>query len=232
MYSAPIHHDTDPSRLPAWLRWQPIVVGAIFAVLLGGLFFWFATMPRMEERDKTAKKLLELREENAKNKSIVENFPQFEAEYAVKAQKFEEVTAKIPLEAEKELVSGDLERTTSAVHNPKQNLRARVTLFETGKVNPLQKAQPGMASLSEVPVTIQIRGNYGGLKRLLADLTNADRLIAVRTFEMTGRADRPAEDPDTVNASLSLVTFFKRMPQPAPGQPAGAAAPQQTPAPK
>ena len=198
-------------RLPGWLTWQPVAAGALLAALAGGLFVWLAILPRSAERDKVAQKLVAIRTENAKNKEVVENFEAFMAEFEKNEKQYEEYTGRIPLEAEKERVSGDLERLTSSVHDSKRSLRARVTLFETGKVKPLQKDQPGMASLSEVSVTINIQGNYAGLKRLLGELTAADRLIAVRSYEMTARVNRNAEDLDTVAASIRLVTFFKRM---------------------
>lgn len=217
------HTENGASRLPAWLKWQPIVVGAIFAALLGALFTWLAIMPRRAERDQVAKTLGDLKAENAKTKEIVDNFPAFEAAHNAKTAQFEEVTGRIRLEAEEELVSADLERLTSSVHNPAVNIRARVTLFEAGKPKPIQKEHPAMASLSEVPVSIMIRGNYAGVKKVLAELTNAERLIAVRSYEISSRPDRVAEDPDTVNASITLATFFKRAPQ-AVAQSAGAPA--------
>lgn len=212
---------TALERVPKWLTWQPVAAGALLAALAGGLFVWLAILPRTAERDQVAQKLASIRAENAKNKEVVENFEAFMAEFEMNEKQYEQYTERIPLEAEKERVSGDLERLTSSVHDAKRNLRARVTLFETGQVKPLQKDQPGVASLSEVPVTINIQGNYAGLKRLLGELTAVDRLIAVRGYEMRARVNRGADDLDTVAASIRLVTFFKRMqPAAAPGAPA------------
>jgi Tfp pilus assembly protein PilO len=216
---------TTARRIPIWLTWQPIAAGAVLAAFAGAVFVWLAILPRAGERERVAAQLTAIRTENAKNRDVVANFEAFMAEFERNQKQYEEYTARIPLEAEKERVSGDLERLANAVHDGKRNLRARVTLFETGKVKPLQKDHPGVASLSEVPVTINIQGNYAGLKRLLGELTAADRLIAVRGYEMSARVNRGADDLDTVNASIRLVTFFKRM-QPALPDAQSAAAPQ------
>jgi Tfp pilus assembly protein PilO len=226
MYAPTREHESGARRLPGWLRWQPIVVGLALAGITGGLFFWLVIVPRSAERDRLASDLARLRAENAQNKQVVENFEAFMQQFEATKAQYEQYTERIPLEAEKERVSGDLERLTGSVHDERRGVHARVTLFETGKINPIQKDQPGLTSLSEVPVRVDIRGNYSGLKRLLSELTRADRLIAVRNYHMGARTDRAADDPNTINATVNLVTFFKRMtPAAAPPPPAAAPAP-------
>lgn len=215
VYDAGPERGRNVTRLPAWLAWQPVVAGALLAGLLGGIFVWLAVLPRRDAYEQVVRALADIRAENAKNKDVVENFERFMADFAHVEARYDAYTARVPLEAEKERVSGDLERTTSGVHAPGRGVRASVTRFEAGTPSPLQRDLPGLASLSSVPVTVGIRGNYAGLKRLLGELTRADRLISVRTFEMIARADRAEEDEDTIDATVELVTFFKRTSAPA-----------------
>jgi Tfp pilus assembly protein PilO len=198
-------------RLEPLTDWQPIVLGLMAAALASGLIYWLSILPAEAELAAITTSVRALEAKNALDKTVFDEAKAYQARLAEKLVEFEDVSAQISLEAERERVVGDIENISSTIRGG----YVRWTVYEPRQVVDLQKKQDGVPSVSAVPIHTEWVGNWVGFKRILAAYTYYPKLLTVQSFSMKARDDARGGH-ESLEAKMELQSFFKRYSEPRP----------------
>lgn len=118
-----------------------------------------------------------------------------EAEFKITDLEAREMEKKLPK-------SKDLPKLIRDITKTLEKYKITVQNFTPGKEVP-------KTYFSEIPITLQVSGNYHNLAGFLADIGQHERVINTYDVTLTPKA-ATKESPDTLTAALRLVTYMGR----------------------
>lgn len=118
-----------------------------------------------------------------------------EAEFKVIDLEAKEMEKKLPK-------SKDLPKLIRDITKTLEKHKITVHSFVPGKEVP-------KTYFSEVPITLQVSGNYHNLANFLADIGQHERVINTYDLNLTPKT-ASKESPETLTAALRLVTYMGR----------------------
>lgn len=204
-----------PAKKAPAFPWKWLLAGVLLATPLVGLGYWLAIGPMIASRDQRLAVLAEKRAKNQKAKDDHANYERFLEEAAEVERLYEERTAQISEMPDREVFGDELQALAGSIGG---EATMRLTGYDPQNPKPVQKDAPGLASLSELPIHLEFRGNWPGLRRLILKLNESERLTKVTAYQGTIR-ERADGDKATANFTVETKTFFKRYSPKAPGAP-------------
>jgi type IV pilus assembly protein PilO len=144
----------------------------VFVVLagIGGAFYFFAFMPKMNEYKTLIKKSQTLQAEIAQKKTIADNLGRFRDEYEKMQQRLDESLKELPNDKE----IPELLTTIAAIA---KNNRLEVKKFQPG-------GEINKGFYAEVPVALSLTGLYHDVGKFFFDVSEMPRIVTVGNIKM------------------------------------------------
>lgn len=162
----------DPKDPGLWpLAPRAVMLFALFAVLIGGAW-WFGWNVQMEELQQKQAEELKLREEWVSKKKQAVNLDQYKAQLAEINSSFGELLKQLPNESE----IGDL---LVDVNKAAQSRGLLVDLFKPG-------SEVARDFYAEVPISLQLSGSYHDVGAFAGDVAKLPRVVTLNNIELTG----------------------------------------------
>lgn len=211
--------NAGPAAKAPTFPWKWILAGVCLATPLIGLGYWLGIGPMIAARDEKLAVLAEKRAKNQKAKDDHANYERFLEEAAEVERLYEARTAQISEMPDREVFGDELQALAGSIGG---DATMRLTGYDPQNPEPVQKDAPGLASLSELPIHLEFRGNWPGLRRLIVKLNESERLTKVTAYQGTIR-ERADGEKATANFTVETKTFFKRYSPKTPQTPSPAA---------
>jgi len=149
--------------------YQKILISAGIMLLLGGAYFYFLYMPKMEELEESRKKLADLQTKVSQVRAVAETLPKFEAEHKIVGEKLEKALTQLPSSDELPKLIRDMENLGRSAGVAFQSL-------QLGKEVP-------KAFYAEVPVKLKLTGVYHDIAMFFDKLSQLPRIINVSDID-------------------------------------------------
>ncbi|MFA5778994.1 MAG: type 4a pilus biogenesis protein PilO [Elusimicrobiota bacterium] len=172
-------------------------MGAIAILFAAGLWaYWkYLYNPIKGEIARLEQDLSQKQSQLETTRQAAQELEVLEAEFKVIELEAKEMERKLPK-------SKDLPKLIRDITKTLEKHKITVQNFTPSKESP-------KTYFSEIPISLQVTGNYHNLANFLADIGQYERVI--NTYDVT-LTPRPAskESPDTIAASLKLITYMGR----------------------
>ncbi len=190
--------------------WQRIaIVGGVVALLIGAAT-WFVFLDQWEEIQKLDAKLQILEKQLATAKINAAELEKFQAKMQEAEAQFKIAMRALP---EKQEIPALL----TSISKSGQEVGLEFLLFEP-------KAEANREFYAEIPVAMNIRGDYHNLAVFFDKVARLSRIVNINNISIN-----PAKDSRDLNASCTAVTY--KFVEPPPDKPAPTGKPGATPAP-
>jgi type IV pilus assembly protein PilO len=176
-------------------RSTQILVFAVFVVCLGFAFYWYFLKGLIKESSRLRKDVARLELTVAQGTAIESRLSRFKQELAQLEQRLAVLQSILPAQKE-----------TPTVLRSVQEMAASSNL-KINKFTP-QPVVP-RAFYSDWPIQIEVEGNYNGLGLFFEKVSQATRIIDVRSISIKGIED-PPDASKTLSASCTATTYVFR----------------------
>ncbi len=172
---------------------QEIIVIAILVVAGLWAYWKYLYVPLKSEITRLEQDLSQKQSQLETTRQAAAELEVLEAEYKIIELEAKEMEKKLPQ-------SKDLPKLIRDITKTLEKYKITIQSFMPGKEFP-------KTYFSEIPITLQVSGNYHNLANFLADIGQHDRVINTFDVVLTPKA-ASKESPDTIAASLRLVTYM------------------------
>ncbi len=170
-------------------------MGAIAILFAAGLWaYWkYLYTPLKGEIARLEQDLSQKQSQLETTRQAAQELEFLEAEFKVIEMEAKEMEKKLP-------TSKDLPKLIRDITKTLEKHKITVYNFTPSKESP-------KTYFSEIPISLQISGNYHNLANFLADIGQYERVINTYDVNLTPKA-ASKESPDTIAATLRLVTYM------------------------
>lgn len=171
--------------------------GAIAILFVAGLWaYWkYLYSPLKGEIARLEQELSEKQSKLETTRQAAQELEVLEAEFKIIELEAREMEKKLPVKKDLPKLIRDITRTL-------EKHKITVQSFTPSKESP-------KTYFSEIPISLQVSGNYHNLANFLSDIGQYERVINTYDVNLTPKV-ASKESPDTLLASLRLVTYMGR----------------------
>jgi type IV pilus assembly protein PilO len=197
-------------KIEKLVLWQRVAIVAGLLVLLFGAAVWFLFLPKYEEISSLEQKLQGLEKKLATAKINAAELGKFQAKMQEAEAQFKIAMSALP---EKEEIPALL----TSISKSGQEVGLEFLLFEP-------KAETRREFYAEIPVAMNIRGDYHNLAIFFDKVARLSRIVNINNITINRSKD--VKDPKDLSTACTAVTYkFVEPPPPAPPKPGAAAKP-------
>ncbi len=190
--------------------WQRVAIVAGLLVLLIGASVWFMFLPKYEEISSLEQRLQGLEKKLATAKINAAELGKFQAKMQEAEAQFKIAMSALP---EKEEIPSLL----TSISKSGQEVGLEFLLFEP-------KAETRREFYAEIPVAMNIRGDYHNLAIFFDKVARLSRIVNINNITINRSKD--VKDPKDLSTACTAVTYkFVEPPPSAPPKPGPAAKP-------
>ena len=172
-----------------------VIIGIVPAVLLFAAAYYFVLAPAREEMDRQTKSVLAIEEEVRKGESVEQGADNFTEEFSNIVTLFYESQPRLPKETE-------ISSILAYLQNLADQNNVRVISMSASKTS--TKSQ-NAAKLYEREIPVAVIGKYDDVLRFWLAISRLERILVVRSFEVT--AIEGSKRPAQVGVNFSLLAF-------------------------
>jgi type IV pilus assembly protein PilO len=198
-------------KIEKLVLWQRVAIVASFLVLLCAAAVWFLLLPKYDEITSLEQRLQGLEKKLSTAKINAAELGKFQAKMQEAEAQFKVAMRALP---EKEEIPSLL----TSVSKSGQEVGLEFLLFEP-------KAETRRDFYAEIPVAMNIRGDYHNLAIFFDKVARLSRIVNINNI--TINRGRDVKDPKDLSTACTAVTYkFVEPPPPAPPKQAPAANPE------
>ena len=165
-----------------------ILVGTV--VVLAGAFIYLDYLPKTKEIDKTTKNIAKIKQDLKRAKIKAKDLQKFRAQKVMVDLQFKEALKLLP---EKKEIPSLLQKITQLGNDSNLDFR----LF-------VPQGERPQTLFTEIPVSIQVRGNYHNVAVFFDKVGHMERIMNIRDVSMTPISARST----ILNTSCTAVTYM------------------------
>ena len=169
---------------------QRLLISALFFVLIAGSFIYFSYWPKLEKIGSLKSELKKTEKKLAVAKRNAEALKKFQAKMKEAEAQFKIAMTKLP---EKEEIPSLL----TSISDSGQQVGLEFLLFEP-------KPEKKKEFYAEIPVAMNIRGDYHNLALFFDEVARLSRIVNIRNIQMT-RAKKSGSK--VLNTKCMAVTY-------------------------
>jgi type IV pilus assembly protein PilO len=197
-------------KIEKLVLWQRMAIVAGLLVLLGGAATWFLFLPKYEEISSLEQKLQGLEKKLATAKINAAELGKFQAKMQEAEAQFKIAMSALP---EKQEIPSLL----TSISKSGQEVGLEFLLFEP-------KAETQREFYAEIPVAMNIRGDYHNLAIFFDKVARLSRIVNINNITINRGKD--VKDTKDLSTACTAVTYkFVESPPSAPPKPGPAAKP-------
>jgi type IV pilus assembly protein PilO len=197
-------------KIEKLVLWQRVAIVAGLVVLLCGAAVWFLFLPKYEEIASLEQKLQGLEKKLATAKINAAELGKFQAKMQEAEAQFRVAMSALP---EKEEIPSLL----TSISKSGQEVGLEFLLFEP-------KGETRREFYAEIPVAMNIRGDYHNLAVFFDKVARLSRIVNVHNITINRSKD--VKDPKDLSTACTAVTYkFVEPPPSAPPKPGAAVRP-------
>ena len=186
-------HSIEPffEKIEKLSRLQRILISSAFFVLIGAVFVYFLYWPKFQRIGSLTAELNKLEKKLSTAKRNATDLKKFQAKMKEAEAQFKLALKKLP---EKEEIPSLL----SSISNSGQEVGLEFLLFEP-------KSEKKKEFYAEIPVAMNIRGDYHNLAIFFDQLARLSRIVNVRNIQMVRTKSK--RGTTVLNAKCTAVTY-------------------------
>ena len=164
-----------------------LIYAGVFVILLGG-FIYFSYLPKLNKIDKLGKEYKKLEQKLASAKKSAAELEGYRKKMQAAQDEYDLAKKKLP---EKEEIPSLL----ANISQSGQDVGLDFLLFEP-------KPEIMKDFYSEIPVSIQVKGNYHNVALFFDKVGKLSRIVNIKDIKMA-----PVKGKDEINTSCTAVTY-------------------------